>query len=134
MASSKAKAGVLGESGPLKEAKGAGGAPPAGEAAANSRSYSLEELDTVATVGEYRAGLRGPSGPDPQRERERCRGFYRLQPAHHVIVCKHAGPNPPGRSRSMTRTWSLDPSWASVPPDGFCLRLGQSCGRGAMES
>ncbi|XP_011492783.1 cAMP-dependent protein kinase catalytic subunit PRKX [Oryzias latipes] len=51
MASSKAKAGVLGESGPLKEAKGAGGAPPAGEAAANSRSYSLEELDTVATVG-----------------------------------------------------------------------------------
>lgn len=74
MASSKAKAGVLGESGPLKEAKGAGGAPPAGEAAANSRSYSLEELDTVATVGEYRAGLRGPSGPDPHTERERGAG------------------------------------------------------------
>ncbi|XP_024118895.1 cAMP-dependent protein kinase catalytic subunit PRKX [Oryzias melastigma] len=46
MASSKAKA----ESGPQKEGKGAGGVP-AGEAAANSRNYRLDELDTVATVG-----------------------------------------------------------------------------------
>lgn len=52
MASSKAKA----ESGPQKEGKGAGGVP-AGEAAANSRNYRLDELDTVATVGEYRTGF-----------------------------------------------------------------------------
>lgn len=117
MASSKAKAGVLGESGPLKEAKGAGGAPPAGEAAANSRSYSLEELDTVATVGEYRAGLRGPSGPDPHTEREREREVQGVlqaaasTPCHRLQTC---GPKP---------SWTVqvhDQNLESGPLMGFC--------------
>lgn len=50
MASSKAKVGV-GETNSAKESK-SNGSGPSGEAAPNHRMYSLDELETVATVGE----------------------------------------------------------------------------------
>lgn len=51
MASSKAKVGVNSEPSSQKENKG-NGTSSAGEAAPNNRMYCLDELETVATVGE----------------------------------------------------------------------------------
>lgn len=57
MASSKAKAGVNSEANSLKESK-SNGTSSAGEAAPNKRMYCLDELETVATVGELHTGTR----------------------------------------------------------------------------
>lgn len=51
MASSKAKLGVNSETNSLKESNSSGGGP-AGEASPNHRIYCLDDLETVATVGE----------------------------------------------------------------------------------
>lgn len=51
MASSKAKVGVNGGSNSAKETKGIPSSP-AGEASPNIRIYSLDDLETIATVGE----------------------------------------------------------------------------------
>lgn len=51
MASSKAKVGANSETNSLKESK-SNASSSAGEASAHNRIYSLEELDTIATVGE----------------------------------------------------------------------------------
>lgn len=53
MASSKAKVGVNSESNSLKESKSNAGSSSAGEASPNSRVYCLEDLETIATVGEF---------------------------------------------------------------------------------
>lgn len=51
MASSKAKVVVNGESNPLKDTKSNAGSS-AGEASQNIRIYSLDDLESIATVGE----------------------------------------------------------------------------------
>lgn len=56
MASSKAKAGVNIESNSLKETK-SNASGSAGEASSNMRIYSLDDLETIATVGELLESL-----------------------------------------------------------------------------
>ena len=51
MASPKAKAVLNNEAGSLKDGKSSGSSP-AGEAS-NNRIYCLDDLDTIATVGEF---------------------------------------------------------------------------------
>lgn len=56
MASSKAKAGVNIESNSLKETK-SNASGSAGEASSNIRIYCLDDLETIATVGELQESL-----------------------------------------------------------------------------
>lgn len=55
MASSKAKVGVNMETNVAKENKSSAGSS-AGETSPNIRIYSLDDLDTIATVGEALTG------------------------------------------------------------------------------
>lgn len=73
MASSKAKVGVSGDSSIVKDNKSSS---PAGEASPHNRMYCLDDLETVATVGESlkhvpemngqrRPGVSGGPGAEP---------------------------------------------------------------------
>lgn len=62
MASSRAKVGVNCEPNSLKESK-SNGSSQAGEAAPNKRIYCLDDLETVATVGELQEPLQNWTVP-----------------------------------------------------------------------
>ncbi|KAI3365835.1 hypothetical protein L3Q82_000718 [Scortum barcoo] len=82
MASSKAKVGVNSETNSLKESK-SNATGSAGEASPNNRIYSLDELETIATVELCSACRRGggETGYVPG-----CDGSAVMLPAHFLTL------------------------------------------------